>query len=810
MNQTALCLAAFAALAACGPAPTGGPGPQGGPDSSLHPLGYNYAPSNHASYATSWQALTATPPPPAVDNSKFNPPVGDQGQIGSCVAWASAYGASGYLANQAGAGAFTFAPMYLYDQVAAGCPDCGMEVSQALGILEAGVGAAPDFDRAMTASFTGYGASLPGLGQDAAANDLNALTAGLTQNASSVTLTRFERIFDAAPSNAVCPGSSGATEPIQAAIAAGAPVVVALSVPPEFDAYDGVHPVQPPQPGEASRGGHAIFCSKYDTGGLWCQNSWGTSWGHAGWVQLSWPFVEQCLYEADQLGALSIRTPQPLELSPVITSPSSGAALDGTVTIAVSVQVNAPGAAVQSVSIQAVNGNVLGQATAAGSSWTLALDSAQLPGGPLSIVAVAEDAQGYQFQSAPLALQVENLTPVFTTIQAGAMIQTATPIAGTIPDSTLGGCASVTIAADGQPLGAATLAGSQPSGQTFTFTMGATVPSDGPHQLTATCVDGSGVSFTSAPVQVNVLVMQGSIQLTSPTNGGSLQGQVSLTASVTDLGDLPASDFSVAFYCQPSVDLSGAVSASWTALAAAPSVSVTWDTTQVPDGFYTVRAVLTLTTSAGSLGEEDDITVTVANPLPQVLTMSSPTAGSVVSGTINLAASVDWAATSDPSYATSVCSASFAIPGVAGGEVDVPYGGGTAVDWDTTQVPNGPYTITAQMQDCLGNSYVGQPITVSVQNSISILSPTQSQTVSGEVPIQLSVIGFSIATVTYSLTQADGSANPSVLSFTGGSGPSFTWDSSTVPNDRYTLVATATDVTGTQWVSSGVVVTVAN
>jgi hypothetical protein len=86
---------------------------------------------------------------------------------------------------------------------------------------------------------------------------------------------------------------------IEATLAGGNPVAIGIPVYPEFDQASASNPlVGLPKPGETSRGGHAVFASKYDANGLWIENSWGTGYGLNGWVELSWSFVNRYADEA--------------------------------------------------------------------------------------------------------------------------------------------------------------------------------------------------------------------------------------------------------------------------------------------------------------------------------------------------------------------------------------------------------------------------------------------------------------------------------------------------------------------------------
>src|SRR4051794_19120493 len=57
--------------------------------------------------------------PASVDLSPWAMPVGDQGQVGSCAAWATDYSAMGYWMNKLGISGGPLAPMFTYSQYTA-------------------------------------------------------------------------------------------------------------------------------------------------------------------------------------------------------------------------------------------------------------------------------------------------------------------------------------------------------------------------------------------------------------------------------------------------------------------------------------------------------------------------------------------------------------------------------------------------------------------------------------------------------------------------------------------------------------------
>src|SRR5436305_8210267 len=62
----------------------------------------------------------ATTLPASVDLTPYAVPVGDQGQVNSCAAWATDYTAFGYWERRLGIAGGVLAPMYTYSQIVGG------------------------------------------------------------------------------------------------------------------------------------------------------------------------------------------------------------------------------------------------------------------------------------------------------------------------------------------------------------------------------------------------------------------------------------------------------------------------------------------------------------------------------------------------------------------------------------------------------------------------------------------------------------------------------------------------------------------
>jgi hypothetical protein len=247
----------------------------GMPSDGTHALGLvpNPAALHPATYfdsATLQASLPAT-----VDLSQYNPPVGNQRGLGSCVSWATGYYLRGWYAKRDGyyptggaGGTGSFAPMYVYSQLTHG-QNVGTYFKDNLNIIQQGIDTRADY---VQGDYDNW--DLP--------------TAAEYANASHYKLASYSDV-----------GGSNLQNWIEASIAGGNPVAIGIPVYPEFDAASATNPlVGLPKPGERSRGGHAVFASKYDANGLWIENSWGTGFGLHGYAELSWSFVNRYAFEA--------------------------------------------------------------------------------------------------------------------------------------------------------------------------------------------------------------------------------------------------------------------------------------------------------------------------------------------------------------------------------------------------------------------------------------------------------------------------------------------------------------------------------
>jgi C1A family cysteine protease len=206
--------------------------------------------------------------PRKADSSTFMPPIGNQGRMGSCVAW-SAYGLrSYYLAKinklDVSKPENVPSPAYIFNlgssisQPGAPCAQRGMLISAALEILRAGVVSLADMP-------------------------YNDQSCGPPPDLEMQTRAKKFRIDGWA---FVDPE---AFDTIKGAIVDGNPVIFAIPVSKSFQKHQG-NGVYSREPTEAFEGGHAMVLVGYDDDrqAFRLQNSWGQNWGDQGRAWISY------------------------------------------------------------------------------------------------------------------------------------------------------------------------------------------------------------------------------------------------------------------------------------------------------------------------------------------------------------------------------------------------------------------------------------------------------------------------------------------------------------------------------------------
>src|SRR3954451_19072040 len=224
--------------------------------------------------------------PASADLTAYAPPAGDQGQVGSCAAWATDYTALGYWENVQHVAGGRLAPMFKYSQLVHG-QNVGTAIDDHMVIAERqGVDARSDY----TQGDYDY---------------IHTPTAHEIANAAQWRLSGHTDL-------AVRPGTGSVTsDSIKAALAAGKPVVIGIPVYTNFFYVSSANHGYYSGISGSLAGYHAITALGYSATGLRIENQWGAGWGERGFATLSWAFVNGYVFQATSVGPLVAPTTTP-------------------------------------------------------------------------------------------------------------------------------------------------------------------------------------------------------------------------------------------------------------------------------------------------------------------------------------------------------------------------------------------------------------------------------------------------------------------------------------------------------------------
>ncbi|MYR42348.1 peptidase [Streptomyces sp. SID5910] len=220
--------------------------------------------------------------PESYDLTKYAQSPGDQGKVGSCVAWATGYSGYGILMNEQNISDGPMAPMFTYSQIAKG-NDQGTWASVALPMQkEQGIDTKADYWQ----------------------GDFDFTT----------------QPDDAERANAAHYKLSGFTElPVKGEEARAAiedSISRGMPVPIGFEAHQSFQDLNADTAGDYSYlpgddrsdpvlGGHEVTIVAYNDKGVKIENSWGTEWGAGGYFTVPWKFFDAgVVNEAHAMGKL--------------------------------------------------------------------------------------------------------------------------------------------------------------------------------------------------------------------------------------------------------------------------------------------------------------------------------------------------------------------------------------------------------------------------------------------------------------------------------------------------------------------------
>ncbi|MCX6394060.1 MAG: C1 family peptidase [Solirubrobacterales bacterium] len=221
-------------------------------------------------------------------------PVGNQGGVGSCTAWAVVYGMGGWWANKLHklgySGSDWFNPMSVYAPVG-GYKDVGINlwtvadyatwgkaVPNGVGMTKASDYSVNEFD------FTHH----PTLGEKFAAIPFK--------------FSNYRNLYSSDPDTDTSAVRNNKVNAIKNEINSGRPLVIAIRLHSDFVDSSWVNnsSAYSRRNGASDKvlGWHAMFVLGYDADGIRVENSWGTGWGDNGYKTLSWSYVKSDIRDA--------------------------------------------------------------------------------------------------------------------------------------------------------------------------------------------------------------------------------------------------------------------------------------------------------------------------------------------------------------------------------------------------------------------------------------------------------------------------------------------------------------------------------
>ena len=399
-------------------------------------------------------------------------------------------------------------------------------------------------------------------------------------------------------------------------------------------------------------------------------------------------------------GDFTFTTPSGADTAPPgvsITSPASGATISGTVLLAASASDNT---SVVGVQFKVDSANVGAEISA--SPYSFSLNSTALSNGNHTLTAVARDAAGNMATSASVVVKVNNSTPdttapavSITAPVSGSMVSATISVAASASDNV--GVVGVQFQVDGANSGA------EDTAAPYSASVDTTKLSNGNHSLTAIARDAAGNRATSAAATMNVSnttpdTTPPVISITAPASGATVAGTIALSANATDNVGVVGVQFQV----------DGANSG---AEDATVPYTASVDTTKLSNGNHSLTAIAR--DAAGNRGTSTAVAVNVSNTVPDttppVVSITAPASGATVAGTIALSAN----ATDN----VGVVGVQFQVDGANSGSEDAaaPY----ALSLDTTAFANGSHSLTAIARDAAGNHATSAAVAITVANAVS-------------------------------------------------------------------------------------------
>ena len=292
--------------------------------------------------------------------------------------------------------------------------------------------------------------------------------------------------------------------------------------------------------------------------------------------------------------------------STTVVRPSAGSALAGSVTLDASA--SAPGGVnkVQYVITGGTyNKSVIGTATPTYYGYVYIWNTKSVPDGSYAIQSLVTGTSSGTAYSAPVSVKVDNTAPTTAVVRPAA--NSALQGTGAVLDASASDNVSVNsvqYVISGGTYNKSVIGTATPTNYGYVYIWNTNSVPDGSYTLQSLATDEAGNPTYSAAISISVDNSPPTTAVTAPVNGKTLTGTATLKATASDDVSVKTVQFAITggSYSQHVIG---------TATLAKGVYKLSWSTTTVPNGTYTLQSVAT--DEAGNVTNSAPITIKVSN-----------------------------------------------------------------------------------------------------------------------------------------------------------------------------------------------------
>jgi hypothetical protein len=407
------------------------------------------------------------------------------------------------------------------------------------------------------------------------------------------------------------------------------------------------------------------------------------------------------------------------------------------------------------------------KATSEASPYVWTWDTTAGSSGVHTLMAVAYNTAGISTTTS-LAVTVDNQGPVISIgkPRGGDTVAGTVTIEASAVDQR--GIAKVDFLVDGVIKGTSTQ-------RPFTYAWNTKTVSDAQHALDVHAYDTLGNVTSAKTVLVTVDNELPVVTLVTPTDGITVNGDVTVRANATDNQAIARVDFL----------LDGAV---LNRAQTAPYVWI-WKSANTTDAKHKLQ--VKAYDQVGNMAASPVISVSV--DVPATISLRSFGTGGAVRGVTRI--------TADVNDVRGLDKVEFYLDGLKQKPIILAVPGTRTYtwDWDTTLLPTGTtHTVTAKAYDTIGNVTSTYPVSVVIDNqapAVSILSPGPNATLTGQVIVSANAID------NRGLSKVEFFVDTAYIGARTTAPFNFTWDTTTAPTGTHDLTMKATDTAGNVTIS---------